>query len=313
MIAFVLVAVMIISFAPFTYAAASTDSGEELLKKAMEYEYSLVSRDYSKAFSCYKQAADLGYADAIAELGWIYIAGEGTLRPHNDLADELEIEQDEYKAYKLFRRAADMNSPSGIAGLGYLEYQDSDEINENCEFFKLLEKAASMGDPRALMYLGDLFFYFGDNSKGVDCFTKAAAKKDPDVLYYMAFVYYDGGGYDLDSEKEMIHYNLLAFSYFLKSGELGHLDGANMAFNVIAQFDHPDDIKKLNRDKNVDFKKVFRTASLLASYDDYGAMYLLGYLYDYGLGVKKNAKTAKNWYDKAEAASEAAYEAQYGN
>ena len=68
------------------------------------------AEDYGKALEYYQAAADLGYSEAIKEIGNLYYFGLG-------------VEPDDAKAFEYYQRAADLGNFNAVNNLGncYLE------------------------------------------------------------------------------------------------------------------------------------------------------------------------------------------------
>ena len=67
-----------------------------------------MEKDAVEAVKCFRKAADLGNTDAMYNLGWCYLEGEG-------------VEKDAVEAVKCFRKAADsgsVNAKTALKSLG---------------------------------------------------------------------------------------------------------------------------------------------------------------------------------------------------
>jgi TPR repeat protein len=95
----------------FRYFSDAADKGdpEAMFELAKLYEKGIgTAQDFGKALSLYKRSADLGFADAINDLGFFYYQGaEG-------------VKRDPEKAVALFVRAADLKHPQAMYNVAAL-------------------------------------------------------------------------------------------------------------------------------------------------------------------------------------------------
>ncbi|MCR4606414.1 MAG: hypothetical protein K5771_01640 [Oscillospiraceae bacterium] len=309
----------------------SLDEALTLYEKAVNYEINRTGRDYAKAFDCYKKAAELGNADAMAVLGWIYSdLSFPWSKPHDVLAVKMDIKPDRDVSVSWWKRSAEQGNPAGMAGLGVLEYEDfynkmyEDEAEK--ADFSMLKQAAELNDPVALLYMGILYADIAsyasreynvdpDFTTAVEYFDKAAAQNDPYVMLAIAGFYYDSCYYsgpweDRENETEdyknyFISQTEKAVEYCLKGAEAGcefnSYPGvpsyfACILFDELFYFE-PSEVKK---QLTLDMPWVLDLLNTLATENDPNAMYLLGLIHERGIYVKQDMKTARQWYDKAE-------------
>jgi tetratricopeptide (TPR) repeat protein len=96
------------AFAMFTEAADKGDP-EAMFELAKLYEKGIgTNQDVAKALSLYQKAADLGFADAINDLGFLYYQGA------------VGQKQDKKKAVELFLKAADLRHPQAMYNVAAL-------------------------------------------------------------------------------------------------------------------------------------------------------------------------------------------------
>lgn len=103
-----------------------------------------VEKNEAKAFSIYKNAAEMGYAKAMSEVGWWYESGRYT-------------EQDIEKAIHWYEKAIAMNDPIALNNLGCLHAFRKIENADVSYGIELLERAAEEGENRAVNNLIDLY------------------------------------------------------------------------------------------------------------------------------------------------------------
>jgi TPR repeat protein len=100
-------------------------------------------RDYPKAFSLYKRAAEGGNADATYSLGWMYEHGQATLK-------------DVPKAIELYGRAAAQDQDDALYRLGQM-YRSANGVKKDCDqAVQYLTKASDKGNTRATVDLADM-------------------------------------------------------------------------------------------------------------------------------------------------------------
>ncbi len=118
-------------------AAAAAESAEELLRKGIAcYDGVGVERDPVKAVQFFRQAADLGNADAMDYLATCYMYGDG-------------VEENQTEANRWFTKAAEGGNITSMFTLGSA-YESSDPPAA----FKWMKKAAELGDANAMYTLG---------------------------------------------------------------------------------------------------------------------------------------------------------------
>jgi TPR repeat protein len=112
--------------------------------------------DFSEAISWYEQAARLGDAESMNELGWIYFGAHDIPGRHF---------QNYPKAATWFQRAADLSYAPAITQLGVMYGADGSEgvPEDDVKAAQLYMKAATMGDAYAMNHLG----YVYSHGKGV--------------------------------------------------------------------------------------------------------------------------------------------------
>jgi TPR repeat protein len=99
-----------------------------------------VAQDDARAAALYQEAADMGDARAMHNLGFMYAEGRG-------------VPQDEFKAIDLYRAAMAQSYVPAITSLGVAYAEGRGVSREPATAKTLLEKAAAAGDKRAKDYL----------------------------------------------------------------------------------------------------------------------------------------------------------------
>src|SRR5438105_13349487 len=130
--------------------------------------------DYANAFENYTQAAVLGSAVALFQLGAMHERGEG-------------ITKDVVEAAKWYDRAAVAGSVSAIKRLANM-YYDGEGVPKDFERADALyRRAGQLGDGNALFTLGQIYWIgSGDHQrnpiKATELFARAAERGNPRAL-----------------------------------------------------------------------------------------------------------------------------------
>jgi len=117
--------------------------------------------DFGEAISFYEQAAMLGDAESMNELGWIYFGSHDIPGRHF---------QNYPKAATWFQRAADLNYAPAITQLGVMYGADGLEgvPGDDVKAAQLYMKAATMGDAYAMNHLGYVYSHGKGLPKDMD-------------------------------------------------------------------------------------------------------------------------------------------------
>eukprot|EP00301_Raphidiophrys_heterophryoidea_P002303 c11074_g1_i3.p1 GENE.c11074_g1_i3~~c11074_g1_i3.p1 ORF type:complete len:636 (-),score=146.99 c11074_g1_i3:226-2133(-) len=228
---------------------------------------------HNQGASWYQVAANLGHPGAQNELGLLYFHGTaGIASPDFSLA------------LHYFRLAADQNHPVAQANLAMM-YENSKGIERN--FTIALEwfmKAAAQGHAGAQNSVGDLLL----NNEGVDkpdlesalqYFTSAAKQGLAVARVNVALMHDNGQGTPVDHNHSQ-YWNNLALVVEKQSNP-------KMQGQIIAMHYNP------TTDHIHAQQRYIRRAE---ERGDARAMYLLGYLYDFGRGIQQHIPTAAHWY-----------------
>ena len=97
-------------------------------------------QDDARAVELYQQAANMGYARAMHNLGFMYSEGRG-------------VEQDEFKAVDYYRAALAQSYLPAVTSLGIAYAEGRGVTQEPKTAAMLLKRAAAEGDKRAKDYL----------------------------------------------------------------------------------------------------------------------------------------------------------------
>ena len=163
----------------------------------------LILEDQGKpqeAFSWYEKAANLGYGDAFANLGALYMKLGKTetalswyqkgvknknISSINDLGFYYGNEKSDYpKAITYYRKSASLGSVMGMSNLGFVY----EKLNDKSNAKKWYEKASDLGSVDASINLGYLYEENADWTNSRKYYKRAADKKDPLGMYNLAIV-----------------------------------------------------------------------------------------------------------------------------
>ncbi|BDP33383.1 tetratricopeptide repeat protein [Vibrio parahaemolyticus] len=143
------------------------------IEKSLEQDYPLshsyagqfylsstgTKQDIPRAVEHFIRGTELGNADAMVNLGWQLIHGQG-------------IEKDEKRAFELISAAADMNYPNAIYNLGWM-YENGIGTKQDYEMaIKLYQKSADLDDPSGTYNLAEMY----EKGRGINANTEAALR-----------------------------------------------------------------------------------------------------------------------------------------
>ena len=215
------------------------------------------------------------------------------------------VEQDVATGISMIVEAANAGSTDAMiqvgimfrSGLGKLLSDDFVEGTEADVALYWYEKAAEAGNVEAAKdaISTDAFSYFlgtedgsiqEDDATALKYFKKAAEYGDPSAINMMVAFYTYGFGVEQDAEK--------ALELSCRNADQGN-EEALLALeeNAYAYFSG-------NKDGiDINFSTAFQYYLKLTEYDNPRAMYNVGLLYEYGLGVTKDHEKAVEWLQKA--------------
>ena len=149
-------------------------------------------RDYEKAITWYRKAAEKGNARAQNIMGNRYFNGKG-------------VEQNYVEAVKWYRKSAMQGYDAAQRNLGICYRQGKGVKTDNVKAFEWYTKAAKQGDAYSQCELG----YCYSNGLGVsldyaiavEWYTKAAEQGNVEAMLCLGECYRDGSGVDEDQKK----------------------------------------------------------------------------------------------------------------
>ena len=163
------------------------------------------TKDYSQAVIYFRQAAEMGHADAQNYLGVCYYNGEG-------------VEKDYVEAVKWYRKAAEQGDEHGQNNLGICYYYGEGVDKNYVEAVKWYRKAAEQGYSTAQNKLGNRYY----NGEGVTkdyveaakWYRKAAEQGEQYGQYNLGWCYQYGQGVTKDLSE--------AKKWYQKAANQGH-------------------------------------------------------------------------------------------
>lgn len=242
---------------------------------------------------CIPASANDMNADATFEEGMLFFSGDGVI-------------QDIPKGIDLVLKAANAGSGKAMvqvglfysAGLGKMLSDDYDDSMAPELALSWYEKAAEAGEVglAGAAISSDAFSYFlgsdggfiqEDDAVALVYFQKAADLGDPSAINMMVAFYTYGFGVEQDPDK--------ALELSSKLADQGD-EEARLAMeeNAYAYYAGTKDGVDIN------FATAFKYYMKLTEYGNERAMYNVGLLYEYGLGVSQDHEKAIEWLTKAQ-------------
>ncbi|GES72661.1 kinase-like domain-containing protein [Rhizophagus clarus] len=256
-------------------------------------------KDLNKAIRWYKKAADNGNRLSQYNLGICY-ENEIGVEKSDDKAfeyykksakyrrlytltifygSEINIEKDIIKAFESYKKVAKQKYIDAQYKVAYFYDKGIGTKTDKKEAFELFKKLAKKGNKFAQIKLGTLYEKEKKFKEAIYWYNEASENEI--ALYNLGRCYEYGMGVDKNDK--------LAFEYYQKSAEQGHIDGK---FRLGNCFDKGigTQINKI---------KAFELYKEVAGEGNKFAQNILGYFYEKGEGTKKNVKEAIFWYRKA--------------
>jgi len=170
-------------------AAEQGDANAQADLGAMYYAGDGVPKDLAKAFEWYQKAATQGLTYAQFALGAMYSAGDG-------------VPKDPAKAVEWYRKAAEQGDANAQNSLGARYYVGDVVPKDLAKAFEWYRKAAEQGDADAQFALGAMY-YAGDGvpkdlAKAFEWYQKAATQGLTDAQVDLGAMYYAGDGVPKD-------------------------------------------------------------------------------------------------------------------
>lgn len=251
-------------------------------------------KDARSARAHLHSAGELGSAEAFVKLAEIYYTGDG-------------IDEDIGEAIKYFALAGDLGSREARERADNLLKEREEHYRLGCEIeaesetdaFREYAIASSMGHAKAMIALAHML---SDGRGGIEnrngaflLYRRAAELGEDSALLHLGRCYADGIGTKRDFK--------LARKTLSKAERLG-VEGAHELITVIMT----KKMKKLSRrlystamslvyQKN--FEEARRLLEVACDLCEPGAIYTLGCIYEFGMGVKCDKNRAYEYYERA--------------
>ena len=246
---------------------------DDLLKQGIAYEDGDgVEPDLAHAAELYKQAADLGNAEAMYWIGILYKNGNG-------------VEQSYSKAKEWFEKAAENGDEDVMSAIGYL-YENGDGVEQSYSKAKeWYEKAAEHDHATAMLRLGYLYQYGNgveqSYSKAKEWYEKAAENGSEYAMYWIGILYKNGNGVEQSYGEAKKWYEKAAAN-----------DHATAMFELGYLYENGNGVEQ-------SYSKAKEWYEKAAEHGEGSAMFQLGFLYASGNGVEQSYSKAKEWYEKS--------------
>ena len=228
-------------------------------------------------FESISQAAEAGDADAMVQLGIMYISGN-------------DIPEDRNKGFEYFKKAAEQDNADGYAGLG-LCYENGLGTSGNIKLaVQNYKKAAEGGNTVSMIRLYNLYrqgeMVVQDPNAAIKYLRLAADSGDLEAMFYLGYEY--GLGEIVETD------NAAALEYLKKSADAGYAT----ACVVLGTLYYVGEAL-VEKDYDIAFRYLTQAESDAASIGDNttlaGLYNNLSECYRYGRGTKKDADKASHY------------------
>jgi TPR repeat protein len=288
-------------------AAKKKKDAGVLYAKASQYRYDKKKQDLTKARKLYQQASEMGHADAMVELGFMYDEGLGGEQDHNKEKEwyqkaarkghpvamrNLGImydfgqggEQDYVKAKEWYLKSAKKGDSQAMRNLGIMYELGQGGEQDYVKAKEWCLKAAKNGDAEAMDSLG-LMYQNGkggeqDYVKAKEWFMKAAREGHAGAMQSLGYMYDKGLGGDQDFTK--------ALEWYQKASDKG-LKVASFNVGYMHMYGHG---------VEQDYTQALELFQEASDRGDDGATVVIGYMHSKGYGVPEAKTKAEEWYKK---------------
>jgi len=250
--------------------------------------------NYNKAYHCFYQGYKVHHQESSFTMGVCHELGLGT-------------RADQRKAFQIYQRASTLNHPGAMCRLGLAclngELGMKTNLKEGVRWLRLSTMYANKQYPQAFYHLSTIYergipnLIIRDNKYAVQLLDKAAALGHIQSQYKLGLCYEHG---ELDVEVDA----KTSMRYFGMAAAKGH--GESMFelagwYLTGSQVSHTTDDGKQN-DEVVEYviepsnEIAFQWTRKAAERSLPKAEFALGYFYDNGIGINKDAEEAMKWY-----------------
>ncbi len=251
-------------------------SNELFLKQAID---KFNQQKYMESFDIFMRTEDHPVAQEY--IAYLYLTGLG-------------IDKNEAEAFNWYKKAVDNDNKDAYFGLAECYYYAIGTRKDDVLAAKYYKLPADLGDKEALYKLANVYFYgqggAQDYAQAYKIYKNNFAD-DPDAIYNMGFMCYNGFGVDEDKK--------MAFDLFKLAAQKGN----SKAYNDLAN------MYFLGEEVEKSYPQAFKYYAQAAKLGEDAASYNLAECYFYGTGIMVDRKKAILFYKKA--ASQGSSDAEY--
>jgi len=262
-------------------ADAELGYADALFELGTLYEYGEgVSMDPSEAYECYLLAAEQGHIDAINKLS--KTSKKESADDQEVLAEYSEVEKDDAIDDYDKAIAGDADAQFNLACYYAENYDTGIKLELAVELYK---KAAEQDHVGAQNNLGNMYIngngVISDDKEAVKWYKKSAEQDHDYAQFNLGVMYANGRGVEKDDKE--------AVKWYTKAAEQ---ENANAQSNLAWMYANGQGVLK-------DYKKAVKLYKKAAEQENANAQNNLAWMYANGQGVKKDDKDAFKWYTKA--------------
>ena len=120
------------------------DIAQTFFDAGMQHQHPLFGEDFTQAAESFRKAAEHGHTEAMSQLGYYYLEGQG-------------VPQDSVEAMKWFEQSAAHGNPGGCASIGTMYAKGNGVPQDGVKAVAFYHKALEHGDRNALLFLATLY------------------------------------------------------------------------------------------------------------------------------------------------------------
>jgi TPR repeat protein len=283
-------------------SACATGDAEAMNSLALILEH---DNHKQRAMQLYRQAADVGHAEAQTNLGFMYEHGvpechidsnddvamawykqaaiQNNARAQNNYGFLLHRHGQSVEAVKWFKLSAAQGHAAAQNNLGICyETGANDAVRVSLDIAaELYEDAAKQGHMEATTNLGYVLLRKKEYQRAIECFAKAVEHGSPAAMFHMGQIYEYGLGVDKSADR--------AFYYFDRAARLGHSKAQVRAGNC--------NFAGLGTARDV--TKAFEWYKKAAAAGSDDGKNQLGLLFLHGIGTEQDYEQARHWFESA--------------
>lgn len=229
-----------------------------------------VEKNYTLAFEWMNKAAQDGSTEAMNNVGVYYDYGIGVTR-------------DPQKSIEYYKKSADLGNDSAMYNLGIALFYGEEITKDEKKALFWIERSADMGNIEAITSLYSIYKLQGNTPKSMYWLNKGIDKNLPISFFNLGYEYSKGNSLLIKDDRK-------AFENYLKSAEMGVSFAQNNLANWYLSGYY---VKK-------DEKEAIKWYSKAAEGNLPEAMYVLYQLYSEGTkDIPQDQEKANYWLEKA--------------